>query len=253
MGDKHLKRLKLGNISAPLLLIVLAMILIVIVFLVVLSTKWSDDKAITRIEITGNHYVKQQEIIDLISSYALHQPKKSIKLDSISNLVQSNNYILSANSSYGLNGELKINIVEREPISYIIDNSGYLQIVDKYSFIFADYSVPKNLDLPLIYLNNENYDKFCLKNTLEFISSLTSENNLFNNYILDFNIGNDSRVIRATDRLYNFDLLFSSKIDPKYQFNKLMQFIDNYTFTNVNQISYLDLRWGNKVLIGKKI
>ncbi len=229
------------------------MVLIVIAFLIVASTKWSDDKVITDIKISGSHYIKDKEIIDLISSYALSQPKKFVKLDSISSIVKTNNYILSVNSTYGLNGELKIDIVEREPISYIIDKNGSLQIVDKYAFIFENYSVPKNLNLPIIYLNNDNYDKYTLKNTLEFISILIKNSAKLNSYILEFSIGNDSRIIKATDKLYKTDLLFTSNIDPIFQFNKFVYFIENYTFTNINNISYFDLRWDNKVLIGKKI
>lgn len=247
-----MKKLKLGNISAPLLLIFLAMILIIVAFLIVASTKWSDDKIISEVKIIGNHYVSEKEIIDLIKPYALSQAKKHIKLDSISNIVKTNNYILSANSSYGLNGELNIDVKEREPISYIVDKSGSLQIVDKYAFIFDNHSIPKNLNLPIIYLNEENYDKYCLKNTLEFISHLFGKSNKINNYILEFNVGKDSRVIEAVDKLYNLDLFFTNK-DASFQFNKLMYFVDNYKFTNINNLSYLDLRWGNKVLIGKKI
>lgn len=229
------------------------MLLIVIAFLIVASTKWSDDKIVTDVKIIGNHYVKNQEILDLISNYALKQPKKFIKLDSVSNIVKSNNYILSAVSSYGLNGELKIEVVEREPISYIVDKSGVLQIVDKYAFIFENSNIPKNLDLPIIYMGNENYNKYSLKNTLEFISQLVSNSKKINNYILDFKLENDSRIIHATDKLYMLDLFFSSDIDPNYQFNKLTYFVDNNIFTDVFNLSYLDLRWGNKVLIGKEM
>ena len=228
------------------------MVLIVIAFLIVASTKWSDDKIVTGVKINGNSYVKDKEIIDLISKYALQQAKKNIKLDSISSIVKSNNYILSANSSYGLNGELIIEVVEREPISYVIDKSGSLQIIDKYSFIFENTTIPKNLDLPIIYLESENYDKYNLKNILEFISRLQNKPNKMNEYILDFKVNNDSRIIRATDKLYKLDLIFSSSNDPIYQFNKLKYFIDNNVFTDIYKLSYLDLRWGNSILIGRK-
>lgn len=248
-----MKKLKLSNISAPLLLIFLAMILIVIAFLIVASTKWSDDKLITDVKISGNHYVKNKDIIDLIKAYALSQPKKFVKLDSISSIVKTNNYILSANSSYGLNGELQIEVKEREPISYIIDKSGTLQVVDEYSFIFENYSIPKNLNLPIIFLREDNFNKYSLKNTLLFIRKLFNSNTKLNSYILEFTLSRDSRIIKATDKLYNLDLLFSSKGDALIQFNKFVYFVDNYKFTNINNLSYLDLRWDNKVLLGKKI
>lgn len=229
------------------------MILIVIAFLIVASTKWSDDKLITDVKISGNHYVKNKDIIDLIKAYALSQPKKFVKLDSISSIVKTNNYILSASSSYGLNGELQIEVKEREPISYIIDKSGTLQVVDEYSFIFENYSIPKNLNLPIIYLSDDNFNKYSLKNTLLFVRKLFNSDSKLNSYILEFTLSKDSRIIKATDKLYNLDLLFSSKDDALIQFNKLVYFVDNYKFTNISNLSYLDLRWDNKVLIGKKI
>ena len=74
-----------------------------------------------------------------------------------------------------------------------------------------------------------------------------------NNYILDFKLEDDSRIIRATDKLFKLDLLFSNSLDPNYQFNKLTYFIDNNIFTDIYELSYLDFRWGNKVLIGRKM
>lgn len=235
------------------MLIILAMILIVVAFLILFSTKWSEDKVITEVKVTGNYFIKEKEIIDIIDDYALKQPKKNIKLDSISKLVTTNNYILQANSSYGINGELKIEVVEREPISFIVDNAGSLQVVDKFSFIFDNFSLPKNLDLPIIYLNSENYNKYSLKNTLEFISSLKKSNLNINDYISYFNLDSDSRIIKAKDKLFNLELIFTRNFDSKLQFNKLTFFLDNYIFSNVNYIDYLDLRWDSKILIGRKI
>ncbi|HRP02539.1 MAG TPA: FtsQ-type POTRA domain-containing protein [Candidatus Kapabacteria bacterium] len=248
-----MKKLKISNISTPVLLIIMAMILIIIAFLYIASTKWSDNTIVTEVTVKGNNFVKEQEIVNIIKGYVINQPKKYIKLDSVSKLILKNNYILTANANYGLNGELQIEVAEREPIAYVVDKSGDLKIVDKYSFIFENYSVPKNLNLPIIYLNKENYDKYSLRNTLEFISVLSTKEQSFNDYIMDFTTDDDSRVIRATGKLYNLKLLFSSLVEPEKQFNKLVYFIGNYEFTNANQLSYLDLRWEQKVLIGRKI
>lgn len=227
------------------------MILIVVTVLIVASTKWSDNKPVSKIVIEGNHFVKHKDIYNSVSKYVLNLPRKDIKLDTISFLVKQNKYIMDVNSSYGINGDLKIEVQEREPISYLIDAMGYLHIVDRSGYIFNNYNVPKNFELPVIYLNKDKFNNLALKTTLNFIFELQSNKSDFNNYISEFNIGEDHRLVLAKDKLYRKLLVFSNN-NAIAQFNKFKTFVANNNLINrISNVAYFDLRWNNRIVLGK--
>ncbi len=248
-----MKKLKFGIISAPLLLIVLAMTLIVVAVLIVASTKWSDSKIVSHLVVEGNHYVKFEEIRSTINDYALTKQKKDIDLDSVSKLIKKNKYIVDAKSSYGINGELVIKIEERQPVAYVVDCEGRLLLSDHNAFIFENTIIPKDYKLPIIFISDCNYNIMALRKTLKFVESINSTDSMDTDILLEFHLAKDSRLILAKDKLYGIHLMLSSSGNAHEQLSKLKTLYSNSNIVNnLQNVAYLDLRWNNKIVVAHK-
>lgn len=248
-----MNKLKKRINTIPIILIIISLLIILSVVLYIYSNKWSENKPISGIIIENNNYVSKNEILSKINNYIKSKTKKEINLDTVATLVKQIEYINTVKSSYGLNGELIIYIEERIPIAYVINTNNQLLAIDKDGIIFENPNILKYSNLPILYINDYNFDKIKFQKILNFLSlkidNIIDVFNVFN----EFFVMDDSRILKAKERLYNLDVLLSTENDLISQYNKYLNFINIINNDNKNKINYLDLRWKSKVIISYKI
>jgi len=247
-----LNKLKKRINTIPIILIIISLLIILSVVLYIYSNKWSENKPISGIIIENNNYVSKNEILSKINNYIKSKTKKEINLDTISTLVKQIKYINTVKSSYGLNGELKIYIEERIPIAYVINTKNQLLAIDKDGIFFENPNILKYSNLPILYINDNNLDKIKFQKILNYLS-FNNDNSidvfkLFN----EFYVMDDSRILKAKERLYNLDVILSTENDLISQFNNYLNFINLINNDNKNNINYLDLRWKSQVIVSYK-
>ncbi len=252
---KLFAKLKLENFSRPTQLLLLAVVLVVFVILILLSRSWSNNQIIKKVNISGNQLINSNEINDILYQYVINKLKKDIKLNNLRDTLLTNPYILNADLSIGITGNLNVEITERIPIAYLLNNNGNIDFVDKNAEILPFRVLKQMLDLPVI----TGLDRYAILDTnslligcsiIEYIKN-NSESDIYNKIselVYDRRYKSYNLVIDDYPGLIKFGR--NDNLDDKFmKLDKLINTDSGYEVLKV--ADYIDLRWKSQIITGK--
>ena len=235
------------------ILLKMLILLIFVTFLVSFSYKRNLDKKINEIEITffenNNLFINKEKVASLLlnnGAYVDGQRKEDINIYQLENKVKNHALIEDAEASVTVDGVLKVNVKEREPIarvqyhntSYYIDRLGEEMPLSKlYSArvpLVTGYNlktVPEELKTVLNYIYNDSF----LKKQITGVQQIPKKE-----FYLYSRKGNHKIVLGTIDsleqKMKNLKAFYKYSI-PKKSFDKY---------------SMLNLKYHNRVVCTKK-
>lgn len=237
--EKNMK--KFGLISF------VAVVILTFGILVFASGQKDKEVKITNIEIKNNTYLSNIEIIDLIKNDVINFKKDSINIIQIYAKINQNQYIESTNLYYD-DESLIVEVKERKPIAYIIQNSESKFLSNDFKII--EYrKINNSLDLPILRLNGSKKikDLSNLKSLFDFIND---ENVKFlKSHISEifYNTNNSEVEFVLTENSISVKLGYAN--DWQKNIKKLEDYWLTISMNEKNRINNIDLRWEKRIII----
>ena len=190
--------------------------------------------------ITKDSIISYLKILNLVKD---SMTTREIDLNRIENSINEIKYVKNSNAYFGINSNLKINIIEREPLVEINDKDVYLDyegemvpksILNKPKSIKFFGKIDSTVYKKIANLGqNINYDAY-FKNHFKYIFSDSSE--IFikpkkYNYVIE--IGNLELI---ENKLMNYKFFYATKIKGK----------------DLEDIKTINLRYANQVIVERK-
>ena len=248
------------------LIILSAVVLIVILSLIYVSTVWKNNSTVTKINLTGNLTVSRNEIFELAGlKDSASVNIESLNLKQLEEKIAGHPEIKKVHISKEHQSELNIEIIEKRPVA-IINFKKELKLIDEEFEIFPFKNFEKIYDLPVINglksfqqdsLNLDNC-KNELKLALFIIQKSLSKSKYLYSMISEISFEDSSKIIIfSNDKSIPFYFpRYKNKTitDPDYQqqlINALVVF-KNYQeqFPDSREkTEYVDLRYKNLVIV----
>lgn len=233
---------------AILLLFVVASIVVIILF----AQAWSSKKTIDKIEISGNTILNCDQITTIVENIIIGKTKEEIELSQITETIEKNQYIKKAYLSFSGSDEMRIDIIERQPIAYLVHDDGTLVFVDKYMELFPYKLYDKMESIPLIrnVLSKNKIDTTGLENAICIIETMknTEDNNYKNISEIIYNKLTKNISFILTNN--GLKVLFGKNDNLDLKIKRLSETIDLiYKDKIIFNCRYIDLRWNNQLVV----
>ncbi|MCX7736150.1 MAG: FtsQ-type POTRA domain-containing protein [Candidatus Kapabacteria bacterium] len=245
--NKNLRRTKISSY------IFVVVSVFFIAAIVLLGYKWNGSRIIKAIDIKGNYYLSQDEVKYLISPLVLNKTQDQISLSKLQQKLNSYPYIKSSTLMFSNLETLSIEITENVPKLILEIDTNYYYVMDDLT-INSFRKFEKSLNIPLVdnFLINSKKDTILLSKVISFVDEANQDNQLKNfiNRVVLLNENDECEI-------YLNNLKFGIKSKIKDNLNKelknLIVFLgtDYYQKSN-DKISYVDLRWNEKLYIKEK-
>jgi cell division septal protein FtsQ len=168
---------------------------------IVLSSFWKDKKNVKKVELTGNTTLSKDEIFDFAKLSDSLIRSNSLSLEIIESRIAKHPNIKSVNAIRE-NGNIKIEISEKDPFAVVTNGKSLFLIDDKLSL----YNIKREndkLDIPVISgmsssLDVYNYEKNDLKNlkiAQYIIQKAIRIDKILYNYISEINFNDSMGII----------------------------------------------------------
>lgn len=224
-----------------------AVVILTFGILVFASGQKDKEVKITNIEIKNNTYLSNIEIIDLIKNDVINFKKDSINIIQIYAKINQNQYIESTNLYYD-DESLIVEVTERKPIAYIIQNSESKFLSNDFKII--EYrKINNSLDLPILRLNGSKKIKE-LSNLKSLFDFINDENVKFlKSHISEifYNTNNSEVEFVLTENSISVKLGYVN--DWQKNIKKLEDYWLTISMNEKNRINNIDLRWEKRIII----
>jgi cell division protein FtsQ len=220
----------------------------------------------------GNEFIKRNDILDLLNSKGkqpIGKQMHDINIAMLEKLVNSNPYVANAEVFSTINGELNIDIYQRNPVIRIINNKDeHFYIDDRGEFM----PVSSNYTAPVIVANGfisdtytERKVKLIDKNVLDTMTIKPVINELFemaqfirNDQFWNAQIEqiyiNEQSEIELIPRVGNQRIIFGDASSLEEKFTKLMIFYkEGLNKTGWNNYTVINLKFTNQVVCTKPV
>lgn len=234
------------RINKVKLLLILSGLLIAISLLINYSSEWDRTQIINELEIVGNNYLKENEILFYLKDSIVGQEKSSIVLEDIENAVIKNPYIKQIWASFQTNKLVRVRVEERVPIAYLEKRGDILYIDEEFKIL--PYRVFKvYTDLPLFY--GRTKDIGLQKSLVELIEIINNEDSgLLKLLISEIHLERNNLISLVTNDGLN--IRFGRMENIKKKLEKLLVFWETkLSQTDLKSINYIDITWLNKVIV----
>lgn len=232
--------------------VLLLIIAISIIAIVYYAQDWSAKKKVSKIEIEGNDILTKKEVISIVENSIISKKKDNIELITLAGLLEENSYIKKAYLSFSGSESIKIEIIERKPIAYLVKDNGELVFVDSDMALMPFRITDLNEDnIPLLrnILNDGKLDSLAMKNALKILNSINEDKNRIK--------GKISEVIYESENMFSFILKehglkvkAGNAEDMSYKLFKLSKIMDLiYTNSDMYNSQYIDLRWEGQIVV----
>lgn len=225
-----------------------------IVTLVIYSNRWSSNIEISKIIVRGNKLLSKNEILSTLDNSVYQLKNKNIQLLKIKSDVKTNPYVLKAFVMRKNLSEIIIDIVERTPMSILVDVTGELYFVDKNAVVLPYRILPYLRDLPILrnVVNKKSINTKAIKGAIEFLNEMNKQaNSSLTKYISDIKYNTNNKNYTCVSFNNNFcKILLGEAVNIQEKVELLTSFWYN-KLTNVDmlQIQYIDLRWKDRVVV----
>jgi len=229
-------------------------VLIVAVFIIVLSLKWSGKQVIQSIEISGNRIIPSEEIQRQVGDSLLKTPNEKIKLEAIQKKLLNHPFIQETFVTHKSTNEIRIEIRERQPVAALVNSSGALTFIDEKGYTMPYRLFEKFADLPLVrnIYNGELINKSALQACMNILRELRKEENKFLYFFISEIIyepeGNEFCFL-TTDK--QVKILFGKPYGFSDKISNLAEYWNNcIPVSDKSTVRYIDLRWDGSVVAG---
>ncbi|MFA6571557.1 MAG: cell division protein FtsQ/DivIB [Bacteroidota bacterium] len=230
----------------------LLLVLLALGSLFLLASKWNSQQSISKITITGNKIISVSEIENKIFVNNFHLPAIDVELSQIRERVQSHSFVKYANVFKKNSDVIEVEITERKPVAYLLDDTGTIRYTDETGSVFAYRIYNEMPDLPVIS-GVAFHNKICneaLAGALEIINqSKLSNMSLISEVseIIYEPVSHSYRLL-VTDRGY--EIVLGQTRDLNNKMEMLSKLWKSYlTKQSTCVISNIDLRWNEKVVV----
>jgi len=209
-----------------------------------INSKRNINDIIVDFESNNNLFITKDSILKLLPSSFLN--KKSVDINYLESLVNSNGFIKNADAYVSIEGDLIIKVEQKNPIGRIISDDASFYIDDESKIMTTSKIHSSRVPVIFNYSESFSYDKIygmCdLIDSDEFLKkNITRINFLKNNYItLNF-------------RDYDFDLVIGEYKNLKKKVKNFKAFyhaaIDN---ESIDKYSKINLQFENQVVCSNK-
>jgi cell division septal protein FtsQ len=239
---------KRNKIIISMLFVIIALVIAMIVFF---AQDWSAKKSIKSIEVSGIALLDEDEITSKVKPFILNIKKEEIKLSAISDSLKENQYVKEAYVSMSSSEKIRIEIVERNPLAYLVADDGSLVYTDEDMAIF-DYRHDKmSDDIPVIrnVLRQSLIDTTALMKAFRIIADMKAE--IYDVYKdvseIIFDINTNGFEIFLSDS--GKKILFGDVENSKQKIRKMNIIMDMLNFDQKFYNSkYIDIRWKGQII-----
>lgn len=207
---------------------------------------------ISRIEVVGNHYLDDQQILEMAavdSSLTLFQ----INAVEISKRILENPYVRGVSITRAFPSTVLISVQERRPVLYLVDRIIYM--VDENGGIFKKMPSMPMGGIPIVTglsVNELNKDKTPLLKALRLKRKIEEVDNSLFSFISEIHIRKDSwpelYLVKGGARVY---LGSSHHYERLYLLSQLLN--KPSIIAQLPQIKRIDLTFRNRVILRKRM
>ncbi len=242
-------KLRRNKVIISMLLIIITATIVVIVFF---AQDWSSKKRIKSIEVSGNILLSDEEITSQFDPYIINADKDSINMVEIADSLKINPYIKEAFISMSGSDKLRIEIIERKPLAYLIHDNGVPVYVDSDLNLF-DYRPERiNPDIPIIrnILSNDQIDSSSLNKALYIINEMKAYDSRIYSNVSEIIYDKNSKEFYLTYTGKGTKIIFGGNDNLNQKFSKLSKIIDLiHKDRQLYQCKHIDLRWNNQIVV----
>lgn len=224
-----------------------AIVLLTFGILVFASGKKDKELKIKNIIVKNTNYLFDYEIKNIINEDVIDVKKDSINIIKVYAKINSNQYIEKSNLYYD-DENLIIEITERKPIAYVIQNKETKFLSNDFK-ILEFRKISNYLDLPVLHLignksiselnNLEKLFAFLNDSKVKFLKSHISE--------IFYNTSNSEVDFILTENAVKVKLGYSK--DWEKNIKKLENYWLTISLRERNNINFIDLRWEKRIVI----
>jgi len=228
--------------------IILTLILILIVGLFysanTINLKRSINNVVVEFQASDKLFITKDSILNLIPKE--YPNKNSININHIESVINSNGFIKNSEAYVSIDGDLIIEIKQRNPIGRIIDDNSTFYIDDESKIMKMSKLYSSNVPVIFNFAESLNYDRVYKMCDLVYNDEFLKKNVTRINFLKNDNI-------TLNFRNYGFDLIIGEykNIDKKIENFKAFYYrsVNNET---LNKYSTINLQFENQVVCSNK-
>ena len=226
--------------------------------IIFVSSWWSGLKEVDNIKIKiSDTSTLSIKIYESLISNVLEDESIDKKMTKIAELIENHPYVKAVRVSKHYPSEIRIEIMEREPIAIV--NMDPMFLLDENAFVLPDLGNLSDHDLPIMSNFNEDKElypygsKAISVKVTECISLLSKLKNqyegLYNNLSeIKVSSNNEIEMILADHPTQIF--IGNNKIN--YRINVLKEFEKELDPKTISEFSYIDIRYDNQVIAKRR-
>ena len=236
-------------------LIRISISLLLVMALVKISSWWSASRnnlVLKNISISNTKIIENDEFYGLVNRF-LGKSLEEIRIDSITKIIEDHPYVEAARVSKWYPSEIRIELIEREPIAIL--KISPMVLLDKHGFVLPYKKSKMNFNLPILNNFNSNLDFYPygekalsenVTNCIEWLNRIKIDyTSLYQNISeMKMNSGNDINIILTEYPTQIF--LGKNNIWEKIEI--LKKFETELIPKKLSDFSYLDMRYDNQVI-----
>ena len=259
------------KITIKKIFIVVVLVLGSIAAVVYFANEWRNDEYFEKISITGNYTISKEDILTVArikedSSINIQE----LNIDLIQDRISKHPEIKKVFVSKEPPAELKIQIIEKNPIAVVNTGEG-LKLIDDELEIFPFNNFEKMFDLPVISglksdpsdMKQDKFNKEDLRTAIFLITNARREGKSLHYQISEVNMSDPEKIIvYSNERAIPFyfprpkglsisDAAYQE--DLKEKLDVFQEFTDKVLGDSETEaFAYVDLRFSNQVVVNYK-
>lgn len=228
-----------------LVILVSSIVLVSLGFLVFASNSWSQDVEIQEIRVNGTSIIENNEIVSAIDTLVLGKRLGEIDFSKIKSELLRNDFILNL-EMYSNSNKFIIDIDERKPVAYYIDNSQVYLLSEDSEVMLMRLNI-KDMNLPVLRILDSNLSES--KNIINEIFKNLNQNDNLLLYISEILFDKKSEEFEFVLNQNGVRVKFGNLENSELKFQKFEKFWSNIVSRSGINFSIIDLRWQKKVIV----
>ena len=220
-------------------------------------------------ETSGNFFVEQNDIMNLIQDkwgILVGKRMDAINMNLLETMIQNNPFILRAEVFSTIDGEINIDIKQREPLLRIINSENQSFYIDKRGMFmplsdkFASYVPVATGNIPDKYVagsvvknpnetENAAYNEGLLEQLFE-VAAFTGKDELWSAQFVQYYVNEDGDI-ELIPRVGNHRIILGDTRHLKEKFDKLLLFYHEGLKTDWNKYNTINLKFAGQVVCTK--
>ncbi len=230
--------------------------LIIVVFVVGAAWRWHSQQLVKGLNISGLHYMTEQEIREALDSTVVPAKVSDVHLQAIRLKLLQLPFVAQVNVQHGNDNSIDIEVKERQPIALCIRSNGDMQYLDNEAVVLPYRAIAGSNDLPVIRgLDPQgSVDTTIAHQMCEMLLDMQRERSaLVYNDISELRYNEEKSSYILESSADGTQILFGGFENHSQKVHNLCSFF-HYASQQNNQgaASLIDLRWSKKVFVTRR-